>query len=249
LTKALSLYSAYGWRGRIGLITPSTNTTLEPEFFRMAPEGVGIHASRVLQLGRQGDLSSYRRMADDIATAAKLLATAEIDIAAFGCTSCTYYVPPDEIRASIMTNAGVPAVLTAEAVVAALNALQIKKVAVAGPRTQAVTQREISFLAEEGFDVVSAKCLGLGVTEEERRAIGRVPPQVLHKLALSADRPDAEAIFVSCTQLPTAAMIEQIEALVRKPVITSNQATLWRCLRAIGYSEAISGFGALLSKA
>src|SRR5579871_5829532 len=72
LTKALSLYSAYGWRGRIGLIAPSTNTSLEPEFSRMAPDGVAVHVSRVHQQGVQGDLTSYRRMADGIATASML---------------------------------------------------------------------------------------------------------------------------------------------------------------------------------
>ena len=247
LAKALSLYSAYGWRGRIGLVAPSTNTTLEPEFNRMAPDGVAVHVSRVFQSGRQGDVSSYRRMADGIATAAKLLTTAEIDVMAFGCTSCTYYVPPDEIRATMRENSGVPAILTADAVVTALRALGVKRISVIGPRTDLVTQREIEFLKDENFDVIAAKCLGLGATEEERRAIGRVPQQVLYRLALTANQKDSEALFISCTQLPTLEMIEPLEKLLRKPVITSNQATFWHSLRTIGYTEAITGYGSLLS--
>ncbi len=66
LAKALSLFSTYGWRGRIGLVSPSTNTTLEPEFWRLAPEGISVHVARVYQAGPQ-EPSTYRRMADDIA--------------------------------------------------------------------------------------------------------------------------------------------------------------------------------------
>ncbi|MGA2940790.1 MAG: hypothetical protein ABSE50_02055, partial [Xanthobacteraceae bacterium] len=98
------------------------------------------------------------------------------------------------------------------------------------------------------FEVVSSACLGLGATEEERRGIGRVPPQVLHRLAVAADRPEAQAIFVSCTQFPTLAMIQPLEALLGKPVVASNQATFWRCLELIGCTEPIAGFGALLSR-
>jgi maleate cis-trans isomerase len=246
LGKALSLYSAYGWRGRIGLIAPSTNTTLEPEFARMAPNGVAIHTSRVYQAGGQ-EPSTYRRMADDIAVATRLLETAEVDVITFGCTSCTYFVPPDEIRTTITDIAKCPAVLTAEAVVAALEALDVRRVSLIGPRTRFVTEREEAYLREAGFDVVETRCLGLGIDEEERRAIGRVPPQALHRLAQAADRPETEALFVSCTQLPTIDMIEPLERVLGKPVITSNQAVFWRCLRLIGVNEAIGGLGTLLA--
>jgi len=248
LKKALSHYSAYAWLGRIGLIAPSTNTTLEPEFNRMAPEGVSIYVSRVHQAGAQGDPASYRRMADGIATAATLLSTAEVDVVAFGCTSCTYFVPPEEVRAAMRQHAGCEAVLTADAVVEALRHLGVRKIAVLGPRTELVTKREIEFLSASNFEIVSSHCLGLGATEEERRAIGRVPPDVLNRMAIAANRPDAEAFFISCTQLPTLTKIEALETMLGRPVITSNQATFWRCLRLIGCSAPIPGFGRLLSQ-
>ncbi len=249
LGKALSLYSAYGWRGRIGLISPSTNTTLEPEFWGMAPEGVSIHTARVHQAGRQGLQSSYQRMADGIATASTLLATAEIDVITFGCTSCTLFVPATEIRNTMARHAGCPTVLVADAVIAALQALQIEKVAVIGPRTELVTHKEVQFIRDSGFDVVSSSCLGLGATEEERRYIGRVPPETLIRLAQRADCDAAQAVFVSCTQLPTATMIDRLEQELGKPVITSNQATLWACLRAIKFDTPVSGYGVLLGSA
>ncbi|MSQ73524.1 MAG: decarboxylase [Betaproteobacteria bacterium] len=247
LGKALSLYSSYGWRGRIGLISPSTNTTLEPEFWRMAPEGVSIHVARVHQAGRQGDPASYRRMADGIADAAMLLATAEVDVITFGCTSCTLFVPADEIRRTMADKGGCPPVLVADAVLDALNAIGARRVAVVGPRTDLVTRKEVQYIADSGFEVVGSSCLGLGATEEERRYIGRVPAESIVRLAMRVDTPEAEAIFVSCTQLATLGLIERLEAELGKPVITSNQACFWRCLRAIGYHLPVAGFGALLA--
>ena len=247
LAKALSLYSAYGWLGRIGLISPSTNTTLEPEFFRLAPDGLAVHVARVYQAGPQ-EPASYRRMADDIATAATHLATAEIDVIAFGCTSCTYFIPAAEVKKTMGEIAGCPAILAAEAVVDSLRALGVRRVALAGPRTEFVTRREVEFLEGNGLEVVAWRCLGLGADEEERRSIGRVPAEVVHRLALAVDRPAAEAVFISCTQLPTLKMIAPLEALLGKPVVTSNQATFWRCLRALGLPMSVPGYGRLLAE-
>lgn len=145
-------------------------------------------------------------------------------------------------------NAHCPAVLTAEAVTDALRYLNVQRAAVIGPRTELVTSREVEFLATAGFEVVSSHCLGLGATEEERRGIGRVPPEALFRLASAADHTEAQAIFVSCTQLPTISMISKLEAQFGKPVITSNQATFWRCLQLIGFKQPVPGFGTLLQK-
>ena len=76
---ALQLSRPYGWRGKIGLITPSSNNINEPEFYRRAPPGVTIHTARVLLTGEM-DEASYHRMADELGRAARELATAEVDI-------------------------------------------------------------------------------------------------------------------------------------------------------------------------
>jgi arylmalonate decarboxylase len=214
----------------------------------MTPDGVAVYVSRTHQSGVQGQASSYERMADGIANAAMLLATSDVDVIAFGCTSCTYFVSPERVRNDMRETAGCPAILTADAVLDAMRAMQFTCIAVIGPRTELVTQREVEFLTASGIEITAARCLGLGETEEERRSIGRVPPQVVHRLALSADSAQAQAIFISCTQLPTLSMIEPLERVLGKPVITSNQATMWRCLRAIKFGDSIPGFGKLLAE-
>lgn len=230
---------------RIGLVTPSTNTTLEPEFYRMIPEGVTVHAARVFQSGAQ-EQSSYERMAADIETASHYLATAEVDVIAFGCTSCTYFVDPAPIRATMARETGAPSVLTADAVVDALRHLGLKRIGLTGPRTEFVTRREVQFLLDNGFEVPAWKCLGMGATDASRRSIGRVPPDEVRTLARAVAETGVDSIFVSCTQLPTATLIAELEDTLGIPVVTSNQATLWACLRACGVTEPIRGFGRLL---
>jgi len=246
-TKALALYNPYGWRGQIGLICPSTNTSIEPEFQMMAPEGIVVHVARAFQDGPQ-EPALYRQIADNVELASRDLGSARVDVIAFGCTSCTYFVPADEIRDTMTRMSGVPAVLTADAVVEALKLVQARRIALATPRTDFVNLRETEWFTEQGFEVVSVQGLQLGETAMERANIGRVPPEVAFRLGLAVDRPDVDAIFISCTNLPSLPIIARLEQETGKPVITSNQATFWRCLRIMGSNAKISGFGKLLEE-
>lgn len=244
-SKALGLYSPYGWRGRIGLICPSTNTSIEPEFHMLAPDGIAIHVARAFQDGPQ-EPALYRQIAANVEGASRDLASAKIDVIAFGCTSCTYFMPEEEIREPMTRMTGVPAVLTADAVVEALRAVGARRVALATPRTDFVNHRETEWLGEQGFEVVSMQGLQMGETAEERANIGRVPPEVAYRLGAAVDRKEADAVFISCTNLPSLTIIERLEKELGKPVITSNQATFWQCLRAMGSRIKIAGYGKLL---
>lgn len=244
--KALSLYSPYGWKARIGLIVPSTNTINEPEFWRMAPEGVGIFTARAMLQGRATP-ESYFEMAKAVSGAADQLATAEVDIVAYGCTSGSFVCPMEDLIDDMQARTGRPALAAAGAVVSALRALGARRVALVTPYIDFVNQREREFLQEQGFDVVALEALDLGHTQEERRGIGRVPPEAIDRLARLADRPEADVVFISCTNLASLGVVERLEAELGKPVITSNQACFWACLRRLGLRDAIPGFGRLLS--
>ena len=243
--KALSLYHPYGWRGRIGLICPSTNTSIEPEFQMLAGEGIAIHVARAFQDGPQ-EPALYDQIAANVESASRDLGSAGVDVIAFGCTSCTYFVPAGDLRDTMTGMTGAPAVLTADAVVEALTAVGATRIALATPRTDFVNQRETEWLGEQGFEVVSVEGLQLGETAEERANIGRVPPEAAFRLAIAANTDDADAVFVSCTNLPSLPIIERLEDELKKPVITSNQATFWRCLRLLGSTAKRSGYGRLL---
>lgn len=243
--KPVSLYSPYGWKARIGLIVPSTNAVNEPEFWRMAPEGVSILTARAMLLG-PATQDSYEKMAQAVDGAAQQLATAEVDIVAYGCTSGSFICPMQDLVQGMRERTGVPALAAAGAVVAALRALGARKVALGTPYVDFVNQREIGFLREYGFEVTSMQGLDLGHTQEERRAIGRVPPEALYRLGRAVDRPDADAVFLSCTNLASLGVIAQLEHDLGKPVVTSNQACFWACLRRLAINTSVSGYGRLL---
>lgn len=244
--KTTARYRPYGWRAKIGLIVPSTNTINEPDFYRMAPEGVSIHTARAINAGAATQ-ENYDRMAKGVLEAADLIKTAEVDVVAYGCTSGSIVCSLDELCDGMSERVGVPAIATAGAVVAALRAMGIKRVAVGTPYIDFVNEREREFLEQYGFEVASIEGLDLGHTHEERRDIGRVPPEAVFRLACDIDRADADAIFLSCTNLAALGMISRIEEALHKPVVTSNQATFWACLRLLGLSSAIPGYGRLLT--
>lgn len=244
--KAVADYGPYGWRAKIGLIIPSTNTINEPEFWRLAPRGVTIHAARATSAGPFSE-AYFQRLRDSGMRCAEDLATAEVDVIAYGCTSGSILQPLEEIVEGVQGRTGIPTVATAGAVIAALRALEVHRVAVATPYVDFINEAEREFLSRHGFAVTSLHGLGLGETQEERRAIGRVPPEHVYRMARRADRPEAEAIFISCTNLATLDVIAAIEADLGKPVVTSNQACFWNCLRLAGIPDRIEGHGRLLA--
>jgi arylmalonate decarboxylase len=240
-------YSPYGWRGRIGLVLPSVNVVTEHElnhFF--LPGGISVHTARVMTRGTVTE-ASFKEMADDVERAARLLETADVDAVAYACTSGSIVEDQTPIIRRIREITGVPAVATAGAVVAALKSLGASAVAVATPYVEFVDEAERRFLEHEGFKVTTIRGLRLGGTEETRRAIGKQPPEVAYRLACETDSAAADCMFISCTNLATASIIAPLEAQLRKPVVTSVQATAWALLGLLGINDRIEGYGTLLS--
>jgi maleate isomerase len=226
----------HGWRGRLGLIVPSSNTTNEPEWAAYAPDGVSVHAARMeLESVNADHLSA---MADDAADCAELLATADVDVIAYGCTTGSLVEGPgydEEIEARLADAAGVPAVATAASVRRALAALDADSVAVATPYVADLDRREVEFLEAAGHEVVAIEGLGI----ERNTEIGGQTPETAYRAARAVDDPAADAVFVSCTNYRTFEIIERLEADLLEPVVTSNQATLWDALGRLGVDERL----------
>lgn len=238
-------YSPYGWRARIGLIVPSLNVTMEPEMARLVPAGVSVHAARVMTRGKMTP-DSYREMAAEVERAAELLETADVDIVAYACTSGSIVEDEEPILERIRQIAKAPAVATAPAVVEALRALKVLSVAVATPYVEFVNEAERKYLEVRGFTVTALKGLHLGKTPEDRRGIGKQPAEVAFRLAREVDSPEAQGLFISCTNLATLGIIQLLEREAGKPVVTSVQATAWALLRALNIRDRMAGFGTLL---
>jgi len=235
----------YGSICRIGLVVPSLNVVIEPEFQKMAPEGVSVHSTRMLLQGKMTG-ESYARMTQDAATAAALLRTARVDVIAYACTSGSFVEDGNRILETIEREGGVPAVTTAQAVVEALQVLGLKRIAVGTPYVEFVNEAERQFLESAGFEVTALYGLGLGDTPESRISIGRQKWEKILEIARRIDSPDADGVFISCTNLATTGVLEQLEQELGKPVISSNVATFWSILSRGGFSASVPGYGSLL---
>jgi maleate isomerase len=237
-----------GLRKRIGVMIPSTNTTCEADFQMTAPRGVTIHGQRMWITNDAEGEASMERMNADIESGARYLATAKIDVIAYGCTTGSFYKGPGwdkEMLARIERTAGVPAVATSPSAVAALRFFGAKKLSVASPYPQWNNDKLRAYLEAMGFAVlnvdgepIAAKAGPQGINDQD--------PESVIEFASSICRPEAEALFCSCTAWRSLEAVEALEKRTGKPVVTSNQATIWAAFRQIGIRQPIHGFGKLL---
>ncbi|MBA3414580.1 MAG: aspartate/glutamate racemase family protein [Chloroflexia bacterium] len=239
----------YGERGRIGLITLATDTSVLPEYQRVLPPGVAVYPAPILlPRGEVTPAALAEMLADDgLERAASLLTWAGVGAIGFACTSGSFVhgVGWDRVLVErIERAAGVPATTTATAVVEALRAVGARTVAVATPYTDDLNRIERGFLEGNGFTVASIAGLGRGTDAE----IGRLGPDDAVRLAAEVDRPEADAIFVSCTNWHCLEAVPELEAHLGKPVVTSNLAGAWAALQAIGLDEAAPRSGGLLDR-
>lgn len=232
----------YGRRGRIGLVLPTANSTMEPEFQRMAPDGVTTHANRIELKDVTPD--SLLAMEHDAARSARQIAMGRVGVIAFGCTSGSFVGGPgyDERLVKIMEDeTGVQATTTTTAVVRALRVLGVQRIAMATPYIDEVTQLEVDYLHALGFEVTNWKGGGLVLTAD----IQECAPEVSLRRAKEVDSDRAEAVFISCTGFRSVENLEKLEADLGKPVISANQATFADCLRMLGVNEVAPGYGSL----
>jgi len=228
---------------KLGLIIPSSNTTMEMEFNKMKNENMTIHTARMRL--KKVTAESLIEMEREAIIEALKLADAKVDIIAYGCTTGSLVKGAEhatEIEEMIREVTGTPAVATANSVLRALEKLNVSRIAVATPYTEELNNLEKKFLEENGIEVVNI--IGLGITDNT--IIGSLKPEKAYKLALKVDKPSAEAIFISCTNFRTIEIIDKLEEKLNKPVISSNTATFWDMLRKIGYRGRINKYGKLL---
>ncbi len=214
-------------RARIGLIIPSVNTYSEPQFNHFAPEGLGIHVARARVAGEWK--RPLAEMKDEIATAAKLLSDCAPDVIVFHCTDTSMTQGPQgegRILDIVRDATGVDAIATSRLVLEALQKLGMKKVVLLTPYKS--NKPVIDYLTAAGIAVVENVALGLQAKE-----FGSVTPQQWAKLSKDNDRPEADGIFLSCTNTTQIEAIADIERTLGKPVVNSNQAVLWGCIKRL----------------
>lgn len=244
-TRHRSVYSA---RGKLGLITPPTNTVNEAEWSRMLPDGVTFHTHRMALHANAASPEGRAALLEDLDAVFAMLAQARVDAIAYACTAGSMINPARSLPDELTRRSGVAAVTTAAAIVDALKALGARTVSVATPYAEALNAHETEFLEENGIAV--ARIIGLGIGAggpSEYPLIAQTPLERVATHARDAFVPGSDALLITCTDFPTLPLIDPLEAELGVPVVTSNQATFWAMLGAAELPDRISGAGRLLS--
>lgn len=221
---------------RIGLIVPSSNTNVEPDFQLLCPEGVTVHSVRsggydVNAVPDSDEMQKFVRQSMDQNIID--LTDSRVDVIAYGCTSATLSEGPvfdAEFASRLEKQTGKPAVTTAGALVEAIQAIGVKRVAFTSPYVKRLSAEAVEFLESSGISVVNELAFDKELSSLEQNAL---TPQDAFEMALKVDHSDAEAIVISCTDYRSLEAVPDIEAELKKPVITSNQALIYACLKRL----------------
>ncbi|MBI4192340.1 MAG: aspartate/glutamate racemase family protein [Betaproteobacteria bacterium] len=228
---------------RIGLLVPSSNTTIEPEFYRALPAGVTLHTARLYLT--QITPASILDMVRDLETQCRNLASADVDVIVLGATAPSFLKGlgyDRELIKTIETTTGKRATTTSTALIEALQYLGVSRVVLGSAYDEKVNAIARKFIEASGVEVLAAHGLDL----VDNLVVGRLDVSSAHELARKIDRPDAEGIVLACTNWKTMDAIERLERELGKPVISTTQVSVWAALRAIGGIEGVPGYGRLL---
>lgn len=228
-------------RARVGLIIPSSNVMTERQFRLYAPSDIQAHVQRMRLTGRYHipALSALPRIVE----AAQVLADARCDVIVFHCTASSMEAGAEgdaRIMKAIAEATGIQAASTASAVRAALDALQARRIVMVSPYAPAAHQHEVDYLAQAGIEVLGGQAMDF-----DPGVYPTTPASRWSEILRRHATPRADAYFLSCTNIQSLELIPALEAELGKPVLASNQATLWRFLRLLGFADPEPRLGRL----
>ncbi|MGW2057747.1 maleate cis-trans isomerase family protein [Streptomyces sp. NPDC001840] len=227
----------------VGVVAPF-DFALDRELWRWVPDDISLRVTRTPYVPVEVSLDLARLVSEHetLGEAVRALGASEPEVIAYACTSGSFVGGPAGERAmcEAMTRAGeVPSLTTTGALIEAIEELGVNRIALVTPYTESVTRALEDYLAEVGVTVTGRAFLGL------TRHIWKVPYRAVVDMAREAVVGSADALFISCTNLPTYDAIPQLEAELRMPVLSANQVTMWAALRRLG-ARAVGPYQGLL---
>jgi maleate isomerase len=216
----------------IGVVAPF-DLALDRELWRWTPDPVSLYITRTPYFEAHVGVEMAEALGDldTIAAACRAVSIAAPAVTVYLCTSGSFVAGlagETALRAAMEAGGARRAVTTSGALLSALAALGARRVAVATPYDAAVTERLVAFLAEAGIATTGSRHLGMGAD------IWRVSPGTVRELARAVHTDGADAVFLSCTNLPTHDVLPSIEADLGIPVLSANLVTMWAALRHLG---------------
>ncbi len=228
---------------RVGLLIPSSNSLIEPEYYAVMPKSVSVHFARLAMTEVNDD--GLARQDEDVMRQSALLATAGVDVILFCQTAASFYRGLEYdagLKTRIETASGKPAMTAAQTIIDVLNVLGTRRIAMATPFIPEVYDVSCAFLTANGFDVLAVE--GLGYVDNF--LIAQIEYDTVRELVRRSDHPDAEAIVIPGGNMPCLLIADELEQELGKPVITTNQAGIWALLRHLGGFGGLTGMGQLL---
>ena len=215
---------------RVGLIVPSSNTVMEPDFHRHLGKAAVVSTTRIFleDVTRDQELAMLE---NDLHRAIELIRTTAPDVVVFGCTSAGALgtsAHDEGIGERIRQGAEAPVVTVLGAVVSKVRALDPRRIAVFTPYTDDLTNKIASSLTEAGYPPIKAAGMGIRANLD----IGRVPTsEIIRFVESQMEGCSPDCIFLSCTNWQSTAAIEPLQTKLGMPILTSNQAALDAVLR------------------
>jgi maleate isomerase len=243
-----------GWRAKFGVIGPSTNTVVQPDFDMMRPAGVTNHYSRIFTpnakaVSNDTFMAGTKLIGDNVLDAVRSVMTCEPNYLVMGMSSVTFYGGAAGANAFVQkveAEAGVRISVGSHSSTAALNAYGAKRIAFLSPYYPVANAEVRRYFTESGFEVVRDIYLAC----RSWTAIAEVTPELLRDklIELNGDGRDVDAIIQVGTNLSMVRLAAAAELWLGKPVIAINTATYWHALRRYGILDKMSGFGRLLEE-
>ena len=228
---------------KIGLITLSTDLTMESDFYSIINNlPIDVFVNRIKNynpLTKENLLKMY----DQLESVAKdILPDEKINTVAYGCTSGTIAIGKDKIKEKIQLAKPDCYVTTPiTSAIKAINKMKIKKIAVFTPYPESVNKAVFEYFTKANIEVSSFSSFNL----DSDTLIGKVDPNYLLEVLAKMDTGRSDALFVSCTALPVLKIIDQIESKIKKTVLSRNQTFIWDSIRSVGYNDQVDGYGKL----
>ena len=236
----------YGWRGKIGLLVPSTNIPAEMDAHRLVPEGVTVTTGRVRFAG-EVTVETVRAHLDYLEDAADLLATAGVDVMVYGMTGGSIVKGPAgdrELAETLHKRTGIPFISASTAMVEAFRTLGVRRVVCVAPYPGEFNTLLAQYFAAHDIQTVEIKTMHL----QDVRQILRVTPYMQYEAVKECHLATADGVFLSATGWSTIDAIHHIEQDLGRPVVTAIQGGIWAALKQLGVRKGMSGFGRLLEQ-
>lgn len=244
------MVDALGWRKKFGVIAPSTNTIVEPDFYNMVVPGVTAHFARIwIRDQNLSNNAAFENLLEQIRVemdfAVQRVMTAEVEYMVMGMSAETFWGGVKgnrEFIARIKELSGLEVATGAEACERALHLFKAKRIGVVTPYQPVGDDNVIKFFSEIGFEVVRIK----GLKCPTAVAIAHVSEDELRNALLEVNGDDVDALVQVGTNLSMLRLADEAERWLGKPVIAINAATWWMALRDNGIEDKVYGVGRLL---